>query len=51
MLVNKSSVRWTIPFGNGTEIDQQIESAATLNAFLTAYVSLFPLNLLASFHN
>ena len=41
MLVNKSSVRWTTFFGNGTEIDRQRESAATLNAFLTACISFF----------
>ena len=41
MFVNKSSVRWTISFGNGNEIDWQLESAATLNAFLTACISFF----------
>ena len=41
MLVNKSSVRWTISFGNGTKIDQQLEYAATLKASLTACISFF----------
>ena len=41
MLVNKYSVRWTISFGNDTEIDRQHESAVILNAFLTAGISFF----------
>ena len=48
MLVSKSSVRWTISFGNGNEIDQQLKPAATLNAFFTACISFFLLICLPS---
>ena len=41
MLVNKSSVRGINSFANDTEIDQELESAATLNAFRAACISFF----------